>query len=184
MKTPNKILFFLFILCIQFQSCGILLEEYEDDETLPLPIDLKSCTIMNDLASLTVSVMENRSEISESALFDTLVLDSSYFITQSDSNNWEIPIDSICYFIIHAFEEDESNIISLNSSSEFNLFKNGTDLVLPYNGDINLKNIAGCPESRLRLEYKNLSGSYLARLVNLNTKSLKMVFLSYAGGNH
>ena len=184
MKTPNKILFFLFILCIQFQSCGILLEEYEDDETLPLPIDLKSCTIMNDLASLTVSVMENRSEISESALFDTLVLDSSYFITQSDSNNWEIPIDSICYFIIHAFEEDESNIISLNSSSEFNLFKNGTDLVLPYNGDINLKNIAGCPESRLRLEYKNLSGSYLAKLVNLNTKSLKMVFLSYTGGNY
>ena len=184
MKTPNKILFFLFILGIQFQSCGIFFEEYNDDETLPLPIDLKSCTIMNDLASLTISVMENRSEISESALFDTLVLDSSYFITQSDSNNWEIPMDSICYFIIHAFGEDESNIISLNSSSEFSLLKNGTDLVTPHNSTVNLRNISGCTESRLRLEYKNLSGSYLARLENMSAKSLKMVFLSYSGGNY
>ena len=184
MKTANKILFFLFLLCLHIQSCGVLIEEYGENEVSPLSIDLKSCKVINDLGSISISTMKNTNKIPESALFDILVSDSSYFITNSDSNNWEIPIDSICYFIIHAFEEDESNIISLNSSSEFNLFKNGTDLVLPSNGDINLKNIAGCPESRLRLEYKNLSGSYLAKLVNLNTKSLKMVFLSYTGGNY
>ena len=61
--------------------------------------------------------------LTEMTIFDSLVQDTSSFVHLSNINNWEVAIDSSCYFILHAPQEADSYFVALNSSSEFHLYK-------------------------------------------------------------
>ena len=59
------------------------------------------CRILNELESIAASTF-NSDSLTEITIFDSLVQDSSSFVHLSNMNNWEVAIDSSCYFILHA----------------------------------------------------------------------------------
>ena len=158
-------------------SCGDLLSDYESNKVEPMIIDDNICSILNEMESVTALTSIGDS-LSTVALFDTLVKDTTSFLTLSNASNWRIPVDSMCYFMVFAPQQADSYIVALNSSSEFALYNSGGNLIAPDNEITSLKNIAGCSDVRVRQAYSGLSGAYLGRLVNPNVTSLKMVLMN------
>jgi PKD repeat protein len=72
----------------------------------------------------------------------------------------------------------DSYVVVLNSSSELQLHGEQGSVIDPDNSTTSLKNVAGCPNARIRQSYSGLSGAYLAKLVNPNVSSLKMVIMN------
>ena len=135
------------------------------------------CRILNELESITTSTFSSNS-LTEMTIFDSLVQDSSSFIHLSNMNNWEVAIDSSCYFILHAPQDADSYFVAFNLSSEFHLYRGDGTRVEPNSETTSLKSIAGCPDIRLRQTFSQLSGAYLAELVNPNVSSVKMVVMN------
>ena len=88
-------IFALFIL----SACGDILEDYQSSVVDPMPIDENICNILNETESVTAYTFSNDS-LSIVSLFDSLVQDTSIFITLSNVQNWRIPVDSISYLMV------------------------------------------------------------------------------------
>ena len=176
MRSINNL---ITIICcmLLITSCGDLLSDYESNNVEPMIIDDNICSILNEMESVTALTSIGDS-LSTTALFDTLVKDTTSFLTLSNAINWRIPVDSMCYFMVFAPQQADSYIVALNSSSEFALYDSGGNVIAPDNEITSLKNIAGCSDVRVRQAYSGLSGAYLGRLVNPNVNSLKMVFMN------
>ena len=98
MRSINNLI--TIICCILLiTSCGDLLSDYESNNVEPMIIDDNICSILNEMESVTAltSIGDSLSTI---ALFDTLVKDTTSFLTLSNAINWRIPVDSMCYFLI------------------------------------------------------------------------------------
>ena len=176
MKIYMKI-FFLFLIMLTIDSCGDLLDDYESNPLDPSSIDQEICRILNELESVSASTIENDS-LTTITIFDSLVQDTLSFIHLSNINNWEIPIDGSSYFILHAPQEADSYFVAFNSSSEFHLYNGDGTMVEPSSETTSLKSIAGCPDIRVRQTFSDLNGAYLAKLVNPNVSSVKMVVMN------
>ena len=176
MKTSKKIsflpLFWFFV-----SACGNLLDDYESNLLDASSIDQEMCRILNELESIATSTFSSDS-LTEMTIFDSLVQDSSSFVHLSNVNNWEVAIDSSCYFILNAPQEADSYFVALNLSSEFHLYSEDGTMVEPDSETISLKSIAGCPDIRVRQTFSQLSGAYLVKLVNPNVSSVKMVVMN------
>ena len=176
MKTSKKIsflpLFWFFV-----SACGNLLDDYESNLLDASSIDQEMCQILNELESIATSTFSSDS-LTEMTIFDSLVQDSSSFVHLSNVNNWEVAIDSSCYFILHAPQEADSYFVALNLSSELHLYSEDGTMVEPDSETISLKSIAGCPDIRVRQTFSQLSGAYLVKLVNPNVSSVKMVVMN------
>ena len=158
-------------------ACGNLLDDYESNPLDPSSIDQEICRILNELESIAASTF-NTDSLTEMTIFDSLVQDSSSFVHLSNVNNWEVAIDSSCYFILHAPQEADSYFVALNLSSEFHLYGEDGTMVEPNSETVSLKSIAGCPDIRVRQTFSQLSGAYLVKLVNPNVSSVKMVVMN------
>ena len=135
------------------------------------------CKILNELESITASTF-NIDSLTEMTIFDSLVQDSSAFLHLSNRNNWEVPIDSSCYSILYAPQEADSYFVGFDISSEFHLYGGDGNRVEPNSKTTSLRSIAGCPDIRVRQTFSQLSGAYLAKLVNPNVSSVKMVVMN------
>ena len=71
-------------------------------------------------------------------------------------NNWEVAIDSSCYFILYAPQEADSYFVALNLSSEFHLYNGDGVMVEPDSETTSLRSIAGCPDIRVRQTFFQL----------------------------
>ena len=162
---------------LTIDSCGDLLDDYESNPLDPSSIDQEICRILNELESVSASTIENDS-LTTITIFDSLVQDTLSFIHLSNINNWEIPIDGSSYFILHAPQEADSYFVAFNSSSEFHLYNGDGTMVEPSSETTSLKSIAGCPDIRVRQTFSDLNGAYLAKLVNPNVSSVKMVVMN------
>ena len=170
-------IFFLFLIVLTINSCGDLLDDYESNPLDASSIDQEICRILNELESVSASTIENDS-LTTITIFDSLVQDTLSFIHLSNINNWEIPIDGSSYFILHAPQEADSYFVAFNSSSEFHLYNGDGTMVEPSSETTSLKSIAGCPDIRVRQTFSDLNGAYLAKLVNPNVSSVKMVVMN------
>ena len=171
-KISSLLLFGLFV-----SACGNLLDDYESNPLDASSIDQEMCRILNELESIATSTFSSDS-LTEMTIFDSLVQDTSSFVHLSNINNWEINVDSSCYFIMHAPQEADSYFVAFNSSSEFHLYNNDGTVVEPDSETTSLKSIAGCPDIRVRQTFSQLSGAYLAELVNPNVSSVQMVVMN------
>ena len=176
MKISKKISSLL-LLGLFVNACGNLLDDYESNPLDASSIDQEMCRILNELESIAASTF-NTDSLTEMTIFDSLVQDSSSFVHLSNVNNWEIAIDSSCYFILHAPQEADSYFVALNLSSEFYLYGEDGTMVEPNSETVSLKSIAGCPDIRVRQTFSQLSGAYLVKLVNPNVSSVKMVVMN------
>ena len=176
MKISKKISSLL-LLGFFVNACGNLLDDYESNPLDASSIDQEMCRILNELESVTTSTF-NTDSLTEMTIFDSLVQDSSSFVHLSNVNNWEVAIDSSCYFILHAPQEADSYFVALNLSSEFHLYGEDGTMVEPNSETVSLKSIAGCPDIRVRQTFSQLSGAYLVKLVNPNVSSVKMVVMN------
>jgi len=176
MKEITK-LFYLVCIIFFINGCGDLLSDYESKSVDPMRIDQDICSILNEMESVNAMTFQ-RDSLTQTALFDSLVNDTSSFINLSNINNWRIPVDSSCYFILFAPQVADTYVVVLNSSSELKLYDNQGSVIYPDNSTTSLKNVAGCPEARTRQAYSELSGTYLAKLVNPNVTSLKLVVMN------
>ena len=176
MKISKKISS-LFLFGLFISACGNLLDDYESNPLDASSIDQEMCRILNELESIATSTFSGDSLI-EMTIFDSLVQDSSSFVHLSNMNNWEVPIDSLCYFILHAPQEADSYFVALNLSSEFYLYSEDGTMIEPDSEAISLKSIAGCPDIRVRQTFSQLSGAYLVKLVNSNVSSVKLVVMN------
>ena len=176
MKISKKISSLL-LLGFFVNACGNLLDDYESNPLDPSSIDQEICRILNELESIAASTF-NTDSLTEMTIFDSLVQDSSSFVHLSNVNNWEVAIDSSCYFILHAPQEADSYFVALNLSSEFHLYGEDGTMVEPNSETVSLKSIAGCPDIRVRQTFSQLSGAYLVKLVNPNVSSVKMVVMN------
>lgn len=176
MKISKKISS-LFLFGLFISACGNLLDDYESNPLDASSIDQEMCRILNELESIATSTFSSDSLI-EMTIFDSLVQDSSSFVHLSNMNNWEVPIDSLCYFILHAPQEADSYFVALNLSSEFYLYSENGNMVKPDSETLSLKSIAGCPDIRVRQTFSQLSGAYLVKLVNPNVSSVKLVVMN------
>ena len=172
MKISKKISS-LFLFGLFISACGNLLDDYESNPLDASSIDQEMCRILNELESTFSS-----DSLIEMTIFDSLVQDSSSFVHLSNMNNWEVPIDSLCYFILHAPQEADSYFVALNLSSEFYLYSEDGSMIEPDSETISLKSIAGCPDIRVRQTFSQLSGAYLVKLVNPNVSSVKLVVMN------
>ena len=170
-------IFFLFLIVLTINSCGDLLDDFESNPLDASSIDQEMCRILNDLESISASTIQADS-LTTITIFDSLVQDTISFIHLSNVNNWEIPIDGSSYFILHAPQEADSYFVAFNSSSEFHLYNNDGTVVEPDSETTSLKSIAGCPHIRVRQTFSDLNGAYLAKLVNPNVSSVKMVVMN------
>ena len=170
-------IFFLFLIVLTINSCGNLLDDYESNPLDASSIDQEMCRILNDLGSISASTIQADS-LTTITIFDSLVQDTLSFIHLSNVNNWEIPIDGASYFILHAPQEADSYFVAFNSFSEFHLYNNDGTLIQPDSENSSLRSIAGCPDIRVRQTFSQLSGVYLAKLVNPNVSSVKMVVMN------
>ena len=170
-------IFFLFLIVLTINSCGDLLDDYESNPLDASSIDQEICRILNELESISASTIQADS-LTTNTIFDSLVQDTLSFIHLSNVNNWEIPIDGSSYFILHAPQEADSYFVAFNSSSEFHLYNNDGTVVEPDSETTSLKSIAGCPDIRVRQTFSDLNGAYLAKLVNPNVSSVKMVVMN------
>ena len=170
-------IFFLFLIVLTINSCGNLLDDYESNPLDASSIDQEMCRILNDLGSISASTIQADS-LTTITIFDSLVQDTFSFIHLSNVNNWEIPIDGSSYFILHAPQEADSYFVAFNSFSEFHLYNNDGTLIQPDSENSSLRSIAGCPDIRVRQTFSQLSGVYLAKLVNPNVSSVKMVLMN------
>ena len=176
MKISKKISSLL-LLGFFVNACGNLLDDYESNPLDASNIDQEMCRILNELESIAASTF-NTDSLTEMTIFDSLVQDSSSFVHLSNVNNWEVAIDSSCYFILHAPQEADSYFVALNLSSEFHLYGEDGTMVEPNSETVSLKSIAGCPDIRVRQTFSQLSGAYLVKLVNPNVSSVKMVVMN------
>ena len=170
-------IFFLFLIVLTINSCGDLLDDFESNPLDASSIDQEICRILNDLESISASTIQADS-LTTITIFDSLVQDTLSFIHLSNINNWEIPIDGSSYFILHAPQEADSYFVAFNSFSEFHLYNGDGVMVEPDSEITSLKSIAGCPNIRVRQTFSQLSGAYLAELVNPNVSSVKMVVMN------
>ena len=141
-------IFALFIL----SACGDILEDYQSSVIDPMPIDENICNILNETESVTAYTFSNDS-LSIVSLFDSLVQDTSTFITLSNVQNWRIPVDSISYFMVFAPQEADSYFVALNSSSEFQIYNSEGNVIVASDSITSLKNVAGCSDVRTRKVY-------------------------------
>ena len=160
-----------------YSACGNLLDDYASNPLDASSIDQEMCRILNELESVAAITFCSDS-LAEMVIFDSLVQDSSSFVHLSNMNNWEVAIDSSCYFILHAPQEADSYFVALNLSSELHLYSEDGTMVEPDSETISLKSIAGCPDIRVRQTFSQLSGAYLVKLVNPNVSSVKMVIMN------
>ena len=170
-------IFFLFLIVLTINSCGNLLDDYESNPLDASSIDQEMCRILNELESISASTIQNDS-LTTITIFDSLVQDTLSFVHLSNINNWEIPVDGSSYFILHAPQEADSYFVAFNSFSEFHLYNNDGTLIQPDSENSSLRSIAGCPDIRVRQTFSQLSGAYLAKLVNPNVSSVKMVIMN------
>ena len=171
-KISTLLLFWFFI-----SACGNLLDDYASNPSDASSIDQEMCRILNELESVAAITFSSDS-LAEMVIFDSLVQDSSSFVHLSNMNNWEVAIDSSCYFILYAPQEADSYFVALNLSSEFYLYNEDGIMVEPDSETTSLKSIAGCPDIRVRQTFSQLSGAYLVKLVNPNVSSVKMVVMN------
>ena len=171
----NKLTLLLSIFAIF--SCSALEDEYQSEQLSPLPIDEQICSILESGEAYSV-ISYSLDSLSLSSYYDSLVMDTSSFVTLSNTHSWNIDLDSSGKFILYAPQPADSYYVVLNSSSHINLFNSNADTIKPSSTDITLKNIAGCPQARVRHVYSNLSGTYLASVVNTNVSSVGMVVLN------
>ena len=171
-KISSLLLFWFFV-----SACGNLLDDYESNPLDASTIDQEICRILNESESIVASTF-NTDSLTQSTIFDSLVQDSSSFVHLSNMNNWEVVIDSSCYFILYAPQEADSYFVALNLSSEFHLYGEDGTMVEPNSETVSLKSIAGCPDIRVRQTFSQLSGAYLVKLVNPNVSSVKMVVMN------
>ena len=136
-KISTLLLFWLFI-----SACGNLLDDYASNPLDASSIDQEMCRILNELESVAAITFSSDS-LTEMTIFDSLVQDSSSFVHLSNMNNWEVAIDSSCYFILHAPQEADSYFVALNLSSEFHLYSGDGTMVEPDSETTSLKSIAG-----------------------------------------
>ena len=126
-KISSLLLFWFFV-----SACGNLLDDYESNPLDASGIDQEMCRILNELESVAAITFSSDS-LAEMVIFDSLVQDSSSFVHLSNMNNWEVAIDSSCYFILHAPQEADSYFVALNLSSELHLYsEDGTMVCLLY----------------------------------------------------
>jgi len=176
MKISKKISTLL-LLWFFVSACGNLLDDYASNPLDASSIDQEMCRILNELESVAAITFSSDS-LAEMVIFDSLVQDSSSFVHLSNMNNWEVAIDSSCYFILYAPQEADSYFVALNLSSEFYLYNEDGIIVEPDSETTSLKSIAGCPDIRVRQTFSQLSGAYLVKLVNPNVSSVKMVVMN------
>ena len=176
MKISKKISS-LFLFGLFVSACGDLLDDYESNPLDASSIDQEICRILNELESVSASTIQADS-LTTITIFDSLVQDTLSFIHLSNVNNWEIPIDGSSYFILHAPQEADSYFVAFNSFSEFHLYNRDGVMVEPDSETTSLKSIAGCPDIRVRQTFSDLNGAYLAKLVNPNVSSVKMVVMN------
>ncbi|MBH09059.1 MAG: hypothetical protein CMG74_01680 [Candidatus Marinimicrobia bacterium] len=165
---------FLFIL-----GCDGLMNEYQDDDVGALAIDITICDILSNTENAINAIAFADDSLSLIALYDTLKIDTSSFISISNTSAWKLPlIADTCFFMVYAPQQADSYFVAINSSSGFSLYNSGGQSVESENEILTLTNVAGCPETRTRKAYSGLNGLYLARVINPNVSTLHMVFLN------
>jgi PKD repeat protein len=166
----------LTLMALIIVGCDDLTKDYQSNEKYPLAIDNTICEILNEKES-TTAITFTPDSLSMIAIYDSLITDTVSFAVLSNSNNWKIPVDSLTYFMVYAPQTADSYYVALNSSSEFGLFSASGEKEIP-DTTSSMVNIAGCSDIRVRYAYSSLNGVYLARLVNSNVSSVKMVFMN------
>ena len=177
MRVSIKIYSLLFLVGLFVGACDDLLDDYESNPLNPSSIDQDMCRILNELETISASTFQNDSLIA-TVIFDSLVQDSSSFVHLSNINNWGVSVDTSCYFILFAPQEADSYFVALNSSSEFHLYNSDGTMVEADSKITSLKSIAGCTNIRVRQTFSQLSGAYLAKLINPNASTVKMVVMN------
>ena len=164
-------------LLIFVNGCNSFIENYDRDTTAPIAIDQSLCSILNEMKSITVTSFKVDS-LSTLELFDSLIADTSSFVSLSNINNWSIDEDSTSYFIVYFPQEADSYYVALDQSSEFEIYDSEGQSKGPNSLNISLTNIAGCSDMRMRYVYSNLYGAYLAKIVNYSSSSVKLAILN------
>ena len=167
----------LTLMALIIVGCDDLTKDYQSNEKYPLAIDNTICEILNEKES-TTAITFTPDSLSMIAIYDSLITDTVSFAVLSNSNNWKIPVDSLTYFMVYAPQAADSYFVALNSSSGFGFFNANGEEAIPDQTISSMVNIAGCSDIRVRYTYSSLNGVYLARLVNSNVSSVKMVFMN------
>ena len=158
-------------------SCSVIQDEYQSEQLSPFSIDEQICSILENGEAYSM-ISYSLDSLSLSSYYDSLIIDTSSFVTLSNTHSWNVDLDSSGQFILHAPQPADSYYVVLNSSSHIVLFDSNADTIKPNSTDISLQNIAGCPQARVRYVYSDLSGAYLASVVNTNVSSVGMVVLN------
>ena len=120
----------------------------------------------------------NEGSLTIENLYDQHSTDTNSFISPSEENHWSISIDSTSYFMLNASEIADSYFIALDFSSELKLYNESGNLIVPFNDNISLQNVAGCSNIRVRQVYSDLDGLYLASLYNPNVTTVNLIFIN------
>ena len=168
----------LSLIFILFSSCGDVLSDYDIDSTNPLDIDNEICTILNERQAVSAHIFKNDDSLTNENLFSLHSIDSNLFVSPSNDHSWSIAIDSTSFFMLLAPQQADSHLVTLNFSSEFELYDGSGNLIIPDNDKISMQNVAGCSNVRIRQVYSGLYGLYLARLYNPNVSTINLVFVN------
>jgi len=175
--NKNNFKLYLTVMALIIVGCDDLTKDYQSNEKYPLAIDNTICDILNNMESIT-AITFNPDSLTLVDIYDSLITDTASFVALSNSNNWKISVDSLTYFMCLAPQVADSYFVALSSTSEFALYDSLGEVVSPNQTISSLTNIAGCSDVRVRYTYSSLKDVYLARLVNSNVSSVKMVFMN------
>ena len=120
----------------------------------------------------------NEDSLTIKDLYEQQSIDTNLFISPSEEHHWSISIDSTSYFMLNASEIADSYFIALDFSSELKLYNESGNLIVPFNDNISLQNVAGCSNIRVRQVYSDLDGLYLASLYNPNVTTVNLIFIN------
>ena len=169
-----KLIYFLIVL----SSCSDMLSDYEKNDIYPLGVDEKICITLNGKQSINAISFMNEDSLTIENLYGQHSTDTNSFISPSEENHWSISIDSTSYFMLNASEIADSYFIALDFSSELKLYNESGNLIVPFNDNISLQNVAGCSNIRVRQVYTDLDGLYLASLYNPNVATVNLIFIN------
>ena len=168
----------LIYVLIVLSGCGDVLSDYETNDIHPLNIDEIICLTLNERQSINANIFMNQDSLTIKDLYEQHSIDTNLFILPTKEHHWSISIDSTSYFMLNASEIADSYFIALDFSSELKLYNESGNLIVPFNDNISLQNVAGCSNIRVRQVYSDLDGLYLASLYNPNVTTVNLIFIN------
>ena len=168
----------LMYVLIILSGCGDVLSDYETNDINPLNIDEIICLTLNEGQTINANIFMNEDSLTIKDLYEQHSIDTNLFISPTKEHHWSISIDSTSYFMLNASEIAGSYFIALDFSSELKLYNESGNLIVPFNENISLQNVAGCSNIRVRQVYSDLDGLYLASLYNPNVTTVNLIFIN------